>query len=77
MTSGHFRDVLKAQPFRPFRLHMGDGRALDVPHQDFIALHPTGRVAIVFGPNDHFDIVDLMLVTSIEVGNGSRRRRRS
>lgn len=77
MTIGHLRDVLKAQPFRPSRLHMGDGRALDVPHPDFVAVHPTGRVAIVFGPKDQFEIVDLLLVTSIEVGDGMRRRKRS
>ena len=77
MTIGHLRNVVKARPVRPFRLHMGDGRALDVPHPDFVAVHPTGRVAIVFGPKDQFEIVDLLLVTSIEVGNGARRRKRS
>jgi hypothetical protein len=76
MTIGHLRDVVKAQPFKPFRLHMGDGRALDVPHPDFVAIHPSGRVAIVFGPRDQFEIVDVLLVTSIEVENGARRRRK-
>ncbi len=63
-------DVLHAEPFRPFRLHMADGRALDVPHTDFIARSPTGRSAIVYKPTGTFEIVDLMLVTSIELLNG-------
>jgi hypothetical protein len=77
MASAHLRDVLKARRFRPFRLHTGDGRALDAPYQDFIALHPTRCATIVFGPDDQFETVDLMLVTSIEVGNGMQRRKRS
>ena len=77
MTIGQLREVVKAVPFRPFRLHLGDGGALDVPHPDFLAIHPTGRVAIVFGPKDQFEIVDTLLVTSIEVGNGTRRRKKA
>lgn len=75
MTIGQLREVHRAQPFRPFRLHLGDGRALPVPHPEFLAIHPTGRTVIVFGPKDHFEIVDLLLVTGIEVPNGVRRRK--
>ncbi len=62
--------VLHAEPFQPFRLHMASGRHLDVPHTDFIARSPTGRSAIVYRPNGAFEVVDLMLVTSIELLNG-------
>jgi len=77
MTAAYLREVVQARPFRPFRLHLGDGRALDVPHPDFVAIHPQGRIAIVFGPKERFEVVDVMLVSSIEVGNGTRRRRGS
>jgi hypothetical protein len=77
MTIGHLRDMVKARPFKPFRLHIGGGRALDAPHPDFVAIHPAGRVVIVFRSKDQFEIVDPLLVTSIEVGNGTRRRKRS
>lgn len=76
MTREELRKVLTASPFRPFRIHLGDGRALEVPHPDFAALHPTGRTLVVFGPKEEpFEIVDVMLITSIEVGNGTRRRK--
>ena len=30
------RDLMHANPFRPFRLHLADGKSLRVPHLDFI-----------------------------------------
>ncbi len=78
MTVDRLRKTLRAQPFRPFRLHMGDGRALRVVHPDFVWIPPEGsRTVIVSTGADDFEIVDMMLVVSIEVGNGARRRARS
>jgi hypothetical protein len=76
MTIDRLRKTLQAQPFRPFRLHMGDGRSLRVSHPDFVWIPPEGsRTVIVSTGGDDFEIVDMMLVVSIEVGNGARRRR--
>jgi len=36
MTSKDVRDLIRATPFRPFRLHLADGNSLRVPHPDFI-----------------------------------------
>ena len=77
-TSDKLRAALRAQPFRPFTLHMGDGRALRVRHPDFVWIPPEGRrTVIVSTGGEGFEIVDLMLVTSIEVANGARRRKRT
>ncbi len=76
MTIDRLRKTLRSQPFRPFKLHMGDGRSLSVPHQDFVWIPPEGsRTLIVSTGGDDIEIVDLMLVTSIEVGDGARRRK--
>ena len=79
MRMDELKTIHLAQPFRPFVLHMGDGRSLTVKHPDFLARSPNGRTAIVFGDGDAFEVVDIMLVTGIEVPNGSggvRRRGR-
>jgi hypothetical protein len=55
---------------RPLRLHIADGWALDVPHTGFIARSPTGRPVVVYKAAGTFEVVDLMLVTSIEMLNG-------
>jgi hypothetical protein len=66
-----------AQPFRPYRIHLADGRHLDVEHQDFLARSPAGRTAIVYKRDETFEVINLLLVVSLEVLNGNARRRRT
>jgi hypothetical protein len=65
-------------PFEPFRVHMADGRSIDVPHPDFMHLSPTGRRLIVDRSDDSFEVIDVLLVTSVETlpKNGAKARRR-
>lgn len=67
MTVEQLQNVHHAQPFRPFTVHMGDGRSFFVKHPDFISRSPSGRTFIVHGDNDTFSILDLLLVTELEV----------
>lgn len=57
----------EANPFRPFTIHLADGRTLAVPHRDFVSLSPSGRIIIVYQPNDAFNVVDLYSMTDLEV----------
>ena len=66
MTIEQLRNTCRAEPFRPFAIHMADGRSFTVPHRDFIAHSPPGRTVIVFGEGDAFSILDLLLVTELE-----------
>ena len=78
MTGGEIRKLFEATPFLPFRVHMANGKSVDVPHPDFMHLSPTGRRLIVDRPDDTFEIIDVLLVTSLETlpQNGSRPRRK-
>jgi hypothetical protein len=67
MTVEQLKSVLHAQPFRPFTIHMGDGRAFFVKHQDFIARSPSGRTVIVYGDDESHSILDMLLVTELEI----------
>jgi hypothetical protein len=71
MTIEQLRAVYQAQPFRPFTLHLADGDELRVPHADFLSHSPQGRTLIVYAEDDSFSIVDLLLVTRLEVHNGA------
>jgi hypothetical protein len=80
MTIEKIRDLYNAQPFQPFIIHLADGREIPVRHPDFVAAEPSGRTAIVYQPDDSHNIIDLLLVTDLEVSskaNGTRRRRKS
>jgi hypothetical protein len=80
VTKEQIRSLYNAVPFEAFRVHMANGRSVDVPHPDFMHLSPTGRRLIVDKPNDSFEVIDILLVTSVETfpknGAKSRRRRR-
>ena len=80
MTIEKLKEVYNAQPFRPFVLHLADGRTVPVHHREFMMTVPSGRTLIVVQPDDTMNIIDLLLVTDIELQpnrNGSRRRRKS
>jgi len=78
MTIERVKELYEAQPFQPFLIHLADGRALPVLHRDFIMAVPSGRTVVVAQPDDTVNIIDLLLVTDLEIKpnrNGSRKRR--
>jgi hypothetical protein len=80
MTIEQLRNVYDAQPFQPFIIHLADGRSVPVHHREFIMSAPSGRTIIVAQPDDTFNIIDLLLVTDLELkpaANGSRKRRKA
>ena len=58
------------QPFRPFTIRMADGRTFDVVHPDFVAQSQSGRTVIVTQPDDTYSVLDLLLMTELQVANG-------
>lgn len=68
MTGDQIRDSLRAVPFKPFRLHLADQRAVEVFHPDFAMVSPNRRVVAVF-LRDSPDVcsrIDVHLIVSIE-----------
>jgi hypothetical protein len=49
---------------------MADGRAFEVSHPDFVAQSPSGRTVIVFQPDESYSVLDLLLMTELQVTNG-------
>ena len=44
LSQNEIRDIVHATPFKPFRLHLADGKALRVPHPEFVL---AGREQVV------------------------------
>jgi hypothetical protein len=68
VTGDQIRDSLRAVPFKPFRLHLADQRAVEVFHPDFAMVSPNRRVVAVF-LRDSPDVcrrIDVHLIVSIE-----------
>jgi hypothetical protein len=76
MTGNEFGTLLRAEPFREFTIHLADGRSIPVKHREFALPSPSGRTVVVYQPDDSFDIIDLLLVTSLSVdGEKSSKRK--
>lgn len=71
MTIQQLRAAHRAIPFRPFTIHTADVRAFRVPHPDFLSMSPSGRTVIIYQEDDSFSIVDLLLMTEIEMSPGA------
>lgn len=74
MTADQLRQVLRAEPFKPFSLCVAHGRQIRAEHPEFLALFPTGRSVIVTQPDESYDVLDLLLVTGVHVEDGGTGR---
>ena len=79
MTIEKIRDFYDAAPFKPFIIHLADGREINVRHRDFMMAAPSGRTITVYQPDDSLNVIDLLLVTDLEIAavNGRRKRRKA
>ena len=66
MMVEQLRNLRDAQPFRPFVLHLADGREVPVADREFLLVVPSGKSVVVCQSDDSFNIVDMSLVTSVE-----------
>ncbi len=63
MNLDPIRNRLREQ-FKPFTLHLTDGRKIPVPHPDFIAI---GKgIVVVVDENDVDQVVDGLHIVSVE-----------
>jgi hypothetical protein len=78
MTIERLQQTLNAVPFRPFTIHLADGKTIPVISREFVASSPNGRTIVVFDPQDRMNILDLLLVTNLQIEpvNGDGRRKR-
>ena len=58
------REALHKQPFQPFHIRLADGRALAVPHPDFVAVAPQ-RIVVV-AENSSWTVIEPLLVVSLD-----------
>jgi hypothetical protein len=80
MTIEQMRAAHHAQPFEPYVIHLADGRQLPVQSREYLSSSPSGRTFVVWQPDDNMHIIDLLLVTDLEIKagtNGSGKRRKT
>ncbi len=65
MSANEIRRHMTAVPFRPFILHVSDGRAIRVHARDFIMMSPLGSTLDIYQPDETHDILATGAVTGI------------
>lgn len=80
MTVDEIRKFSKAEPFRPFAIHLMDGRRIQVPRHDYIMAPSGADMIVVCMPDDTFDFIDVARVTDLKLvarrSHGSRNRKK-
>jgi len=66
------RDLMRTAPFAPFRIHLADGRTLDVPHPDFVWLPKPGVFFYFHGDRGSSERINPLLIVSVEGANGTK-----
>lgn len=77
MVSEQIRKTLAIQPFRPFQLHLADGRVLRVRHPEFIYVPPKNERTVYITDDDgDVEIVDALMIVSLKPTKSGEPRRR-
>ena len=79
MTLEELRAFSRAQPFRPFVVHLADGGQVVVRHPEFLVIEPGGQTIKIYQPDESVNDIDLALVTDVQIkstakGSGGRSK---
>jgi hypothetical protein len=77
MTIEGLKQLHAARPFRPFVLHLANGRTLRVKSPERFARSPSGRTAVLYGPRGSFEMIELRQVMTISLLEKAGKGRRS
>jgi len=67
MTIEQLRKLHETYPFQPFTIGMADGRRFFVPTPGWLSHSASGRTIIVQQPDDSYSVLDMLLVTELQV----------
>lgn len=74
MTIEQFTSALRNPPFRPFDLHLADGRSFSVGHPEQVAINPGMRTVHIVHADGSWNVFDLLLVTDLEFGSRAEKQ---
>ena len=66
MTSNIIRNLLTAVPYRPFTVHVADGKSVRVDHPECAAITQGGRMFFVNTKDEDWEWIDVFLITRVE-----------
>ncbi len=77
MTIEQLRRAKEGRPFQHFDICIADGQRIRVPHPEFLFIPPRAeRTFVVAYGDETYQVVGLLLVTTLDFGNRKPKRRR-
>ena len=68
MSPDELRDLLNAEPFRPFIVCLGGDRAYRIADPEFAMITPAGQtLVLVQDLSDAVEVLDVTLITRVEI----------
>jgi hypothetical protein len=55
MTIEQVKQLHNSAPFKPFIIHLADGRRIPVKQRELMATSPSGRTIVVYEPDGSFN----------------------
>jgi hypothetical protein len=65
MKTATIRDLRNEHPFRPFDLHVADGRVVPVATPDHLFISPANDEFVVYSTEGNLQVLDAALVTGV------------
>jgi hypothetical protein len=72
MTLVEMRALRDAAPFIPFRIHLADGRSLDVLHPEYLTIFNKAPRIALEQDDGRYEMINLPIVVSVETLRGER-----
>lgn len=79
MTIEQLHEAYDIEPFRPFTVHLDDGRRIPVRTRWCMCIAPDGTEFIVQRPKERYNVIELARVAKVEFkanGGGRKTRKR-
>lgn len=77
MTMEQLRKAVHADPFQPFTICLADGRQFRVNHPELVlAPRDANRTFVVAQRGEDYSVLDLLLVTSLDLIKPAKRHRK-
>jgi len=69
------RNLLYAEPFKPFVIKSSDGKQYSVKHPDYVAISPKGGRITVYADEEHFAMLSALHIVAVEPVKAKSSRR--
>jgi hypothetical protein len=69
MSIEQILDFYRAKPFRPFIMHLANGKKIPVHRPEYFSRSPGGRTVVVFELDDTTHFIEVSQVTNLEIAD--------